>query len=885
MRASYRIALFSIWVLSLLLTSSVLSVHNHAIFKTGNNTPTGSLSQRDGLTQAIPVNSPPSASGDTGHIRYSSTQTSPSSSSSFQKSWQTLPFSSHGTAVKSLGNVNVLKSGTREYMPMDSVGISTKPQPNTTASSVQGYANPGDGFCGQGITPCGNVAYQGGFVMHQAQFVIQVWAGCGSDGCYDVCNGQHLFEPSGGDAADCHYIFLQELFLQDFCDEGGIGPGGLFAVINQYTDGTGTGLGSCSLQGGSASESSGGFSVNYVYDPTPFPDDGDNCGGVTPCLSDYDIQQSAARAANFVGDSCIPDGIQCEVLVLIPFNVCQDGFCPQTNISKFCAYHSVSVLTQTAPNILMYASMPVAASFATTAFGCPTSPLPSTPTGDPIGDLEVNTLSHESIETMTDPMGTSGGLFGSGYYFPTTQCDSAGNCSPYNAEIADECNFDFREKEPDNSTVHLGVNGDPFLIQPEWSNVNGGCTFDLAGAPAQTVITLTPDTSTGTAATWPSGGFPIIFQEAGEGPGLLPSFTLLFLGCCSGVMIIFVTPDGGPDFNNLYIDPVVNVPVVNAPEDWCFDANCSGPPPTYVSGPAFVQYVFYDLLAQHPYVCFHPTTIVCSPPPSSFGTNGFTVNLQYTTAPSSAGNIDTTQTVSLTLGTIPNNFMALAVNGSEASWPNCTPFNNSLGFSCGNAGERYSNGGVCTSLLDCSTSRAVTSADSITNLDYWDQYLVPVKYFTSDLSTIPSTPPSFTGMAFGVATIPLVLSTSPQNVWLDSASAWSVSPQTLAGSTSKVRWFAPVVSGFESGTNPINVVYIHQYYVIFVVGLGSGSTSPMSSWQNAGSTITIAALPAPGYKFAAWTSSTSVIRLAYYATPTTKATINGPGTITVLFHP
>jgi len=229
--------------------------------------------------------------------------------------------------------------------------------------------------------------------------------------------------------------------------------------------------------------------------------------------------------------------------------------------------------------------------------------------------------------------------------------------------------------------------------------------------------------------------------------------------------------------------------------------------------------------------------------------------------------------------------MALAVNGSEASWPNCTPFNNFLGFSCGNAGERYSNGGVCTSLLDCSTSRAVTSADSITNLDYWDQYLVPVKYFTSDGSPIPSTPPSFTGTAFGLATSPLVLSTTPQNVWLDSASAWNVSPQTLAGSTSTERWFAPVVSGFESGTNPINVGYIHQYYVKFVVGLGVGSTSPMSSWQSAGSTISIAALPAPGYKFAAWTSSTSMIRLAFYATPTTKATINGPGTITVLFHP
>ena len=363
MRAGYRIALFSIWALSLLLTSSVLSVHNHAIFKTGNNTPIDTSPQREGLTQDIPVNSPPYASGDTGTNRYSS------NSSSFQKNWQTMPFLSHGTAVKNIANVTVLKSGAGEYMPMDSVGISTGFQPSTTSSSAQGNANPGDVFCGQGIQACGNVAYQGGIVMHDAQFVIDVWAGCGSDGCYDVCNGQHLFEPSAGDVADCHYIFLQELYLQDFCDEGGIGPGGLFAVINQYTDGTGTGLGSCSLQGGLASESGGGFSVKYTYDPTDFPSNGSNCVGVTPCLSDGDIRDSALRAADSLGDSCVPNGIQCAVLVLIPFNACLftdngDTFCPQANVVKFCAYHDVFVPLEdpsNPPKILMYASMPVAA--------------------------------------------------------------------------------------------------------------------------------------------------------------------------------------------------------------------------------------------------------------------------------------------------------------------------------------------------------------------------------------------------------------------------------------------------------------------------------------------------------------------------------------------
>jgi len=743
--------------------------------------------------------------------------------------------------------------GTSSFVPQDNPKGYALPDigaPSETYQSSLGLAT-GDGFCPKPTATfdgiCNNLTYQGGSVMHNVQFVLLLWAGCGSDGCINCQTGYFdnpTVDPNATNPNDCTYANLILQYFEDFCNDQ---P--MLDLVNQYTDGLGP-MGSCSVFGGTTW-------VSWA----PFPSNP---------LADSDIQDIASTAIDHLGVQPAPFPIvDTEVLVFTPFG---EGSCDSSGAcfpgGGWCAYHGSSFLQSFVPPVIVaYANIPDVGSFSSGGKSCGIKTFNSkSPTSDPFADAAINMGSHESIESITDPVG-DGWFFNDGKH-----------------EISDECNFDFNEVEPDNSTVHLGVNGDPFLIQPEWSNVNGGCTFDLAGAPAQTVITLTPDTSTGTAATWPSGGFPIIFQEAGEGKLGSPSFTLLFLRCCSGVMIIFVTPDGGPDFNNLYIDPVVNVPVVNAPEEWCFDASCIGPPPTYVSGAAFVQYVFYDLLAQHPYVCFNPT-IVCSPPPSSFGTNGFTVNLQYATAPSFAGIIDTTQTVSLTLGTIPNNFMALAVNGSEASWPNCTPFNNFLGFSCGNAGERYSNGGVCTSLLDCSTSRAVTSADSITNLDYWDQYLVPVKYFTSDLSTIPSTPPSFTGMAFGVATIPLVLSTSPQNVWLDSASAWSVSPQTLTGSTSTVRWFAPVVSGFESWTNPINVVYIHQYYVIFVVGLGSGSTSPLSSWQNAGSTITITALPAPGYKFAAWTSSTSMIRLAYYATPTTKATINGPGTITVLFHP
>ncbi len=702
----------------------------------------------------------------------------------------------------------------------------------------------GDGFCPKATATfdgvCGNLTYHGGPVMHDVRFILLLWAGCGSDGCLNCQTGYFdnpTVDPNATNPNDCTYANLILQYFEDFCNDG---P--MLLLVRQYTDDLGP-MGQCHV-----------FGDQTWYSYQPFPNNP---------LSNDDIQDIVDKALDTLQiqpgvPGSDPPFMDTEVLVFTPFGVgsCDgSGNCfPGGNV---CAWHGSTLF---GPVEVAYANIPDTGS----ATGCGIGTFNKTsPTSDPFADAAINMSSHESIESITDPLSDA-------WYFN----DGA-------HEISDECNFDFYGLEPDNSNVHLGTGalktGDPFLIQTEWSNANGGCTLDLAGAPAQTVIVLVPDKSTGTAAAWPPGGFPIVFQEAGEGH--FSEFSLVNLACCVGTITIFVTPDGGPSFPNLFV-----FPAVNGPEEWCFDSYCVSQS-TGISGTAFVPYIFYDLLVQHPYVCFNPT-VVCSPPPSSFGTDGFTVNLQYATAPSSSGFNDTAQTLSLTLDADPNAPQILALRGSEASWPNCIPLNNFLGFGCGTlAGERWSNGGVCTSLLNCSTSRLIQSPDSLTNLDYWDQYLVPVKYFTSDLSTIPSTPPSFTGMAFGVATIPLVLSTSPQNVWLDSASAWSVSPQTLAGSTSKVRWFAPVVSGFESGTNPINVVYIHQYYVIFVVGLGSGSTFPMSSWQNAGSTIIIAALPAPGYKFAAWTSSTSMIRLAYYATPTTKATINGPGTITVLFHP
>ena len=681
--------------------------------------------------------------------------------------------------------------------------------------------------------------------------------------------------------------------------------------------------------------------------------------------------------------------------------------------------------------------------------------VPTSPTGDPIGDLEVSPLSHEADESITDPQ------VGSGYTTPP-------NSPKPGAEIGDECAYDYAgiEPAPDNSNVHMGTLGDPFVFQTEWSNINNGCTLDPSGAPARTDITLVPDSSTGTFSTFPVDGIPVNFQEAGE-DNIGTEVPAQFFGTpcsnslCSNTITVYVTPDGGGGINNLRIDPVVLTV-----QEWCFDLPCDslfgG-----VSSPTAITYVYYHLLAQDPYIClnpfiFHGVTLCGS------SAANFPIDMLYVGPQNSAGSSDAIQTLSLVLGVNPQRIFLVA--GSQASWDNCTPSTGSpppsFALNCGSsAGERWSNGGLCSTVFDCfAQSGTILQPDSITNLNYWDQflftasysltgggtptppalsstqfgnvfsaalssspssnwldsgatwkvtnplvgsssserwetnapvsgtvtgattispqyfhqfdftlnymvidggtpaapmlsatqfgtvyapsltsppvqywldsgtswsvnnpllgsggserwqtatmtsgtvsapqtsifnyyhqYLVPVSYFTSDGSTIPSTPPSFTGTSFGAAAPPVTLSTTPQSEWLDSGSSWSVSPQTLAGSTSTVRWFAQTASGTESGTSPIRVEYLHQYFVTFtVITVGpscsncGGTTSPTSEWVNAGLTITIVATPSSGYTFASWTSSTSKIHIFDSGLATTTALINGPGTITARFHP
>src|SRR6185437_9415785 len=290
-----------------------------------------------------------------------------------------------------------------------------------------------DGYCfpyaSFGEMGCGNLQYNNGPVMHNAKILLIFWLGGSYSG---NCSTSYYFEspindPTAASPNDCSYMNLQVQFLKDMCSDP------FMKIPAQYTDTTG-GIGSCTVYANVR---------NPWIDTNPFPHN--------PVLN-VDLQAEAAKMLVRTG---LPASLNTEVFIFTPYGTdsCFDtpgGFCFS---NSFCAYHSGFGTTN-------YANMPDVASFG----DCGSSPSPN---NDPIADLEINPLSHELMESLTDPSG-------SGWMFNMM----------FDHEIADQCAYDGLVRiNPDNSDVHLGINGNPYFIQTEWSNSNGGCALTEQSLP------------------------------------------------------------------------------------------------------------------------------------------------------------------------------------------------------------------------------------------------------------------------------------------------------------------------------------------------------------------------------------------------------------------
>ena len=271
-----------------------------------------------------------------------------------------------------------------------------------------------------------------------------------------------FWEPPGNGGVSANYHSLLTQYLQDVAADSNRATN-VYAVATQYYDNTGPGGSNLFLKyqltyGGSFTDTTA-FPATVSGCPTT---DGTNT--VANCLTQT---QESTELDNFIQANSLPRGINTLYFLVLPKNVetCSDDFSQCGNIlntspNRYCAYHSSFNLS--GHGLTLWANEP----YIGIPEGHCASGTASSPNGDD-ADHELNPLSHEHNETITDP--TSGGWF-----------DVNGS-----GENGDKCNFNFAADI--GSTANGGydqvINHHPYEIQQEWSNAITGWRRITAWSP------------------------------------------------------------------------------------------------------------------------------------------------------------------------------------------------------------------------------------------------------------------------------------------------------------------------------------------------------------------------------------------------------------------
>ncbi|MGA2386781.1 MAG: hypothetical protein ABSG33_09635 [Candidatus Bathyarchaeia archaeon] len=218
----------------------------------------------------------------------------------------------------------------------------------------------------------------------------------------------------------------------------------------------------------------------------------------------------------------------------------------------------------------------------------------------------------------------------------------------------------------------------------------------------------------------------------------------------------------------------------------------------------------------------------------------YQLTLQYNIANTPAGSPTTTNIVSYT-----------TFGGSATATPALSPATSSQVWADAGTAVTYTSPIVAISgterwMVTSADSGAYTAVPSVTaastvNPSYYHQYKASASYSTTDSST-PFSNVVLSGTQFGNSLFTLTLTTTPQAVWLDAGSAWSVNNPINSGNQ---RWDATSgTSGTISGAATISPNYYHQFLVVFeytVSGGASGSSAPTAYYTRFGVAQTMTA--------------------------------------------
>jgi hypothetical protein len=369
--------------------------------------------------------------------------------------------------------------------------------------------------------------------------------------------------------------------------------------------------------------------------------------------------------------------------------------------------------------------------------------------------------------------------------------DSNGN------EIGDKCAWTFGP-QVGNSTLEpnadIELNGHYYRVQQEWSNALNACTL----SPPKTfidAISLSYYNSPIQAGDY----FPIDYTIGGQP----------FVFADTGGSVSLVTDP----FSNVTIQGMSLLSSFGKGKVWCFDTSCS--PDTFTSTGNKINLEYYYLIQERTfYSVSDKSTPLVSP------------LLTYWTASAVAGLYGPFKT-NTSLSTSAQKILILG--GSTAS----------ISPVVANLGERWE---------PQQSNYVINSVDSLTAVELYHQFDVS---FNSKIvgGGLGYSPPAVTYTSLGTQ----LTTTNGSNVWVDSGTLYQY-PQTLSGSDSNERWISmDPLSNKITSSSVISITYLNQYYVIFTVSpAGSGSLSATSGWYNASETITLSALPTPGWIFEAW---------------------------------
>lgn len=302
----------------------------------------------------------------------------------------------------------------------------SSPSPSAPAGHIGGIV-PVHGSAKTGSLGSGsNLSYHKGPVMNSNTVYAIYW------------------DPSGFTMPSTYQSLINGFFTNVQAAGQATSKTNVYAIDTQYYDSTNGMIGYSWNFGGS------------LLDTNAFPSNG--CSdSATPnyCLSDAQIQteiQTDLQATGWTGGT--PSASATSMFMMFtPQGVgsCSGSSCAFT---QYCAYHGY--FTSSTGGTVYYSNMPYT---ATDLSACGSGQYPN---GDPAADSEINVLSHEQNETITDEHLNA-------WY------DRRGY------EIGDKCAWNFGTTLGNNGygDYNQVINTHDYYVQQEWSNASSACALHM----------------------------------------------------------------------------------------------------------------------------------------------------------------------------------------------------------------------------------------------------------------------------------------------------------------------------------------------------------------------------------------------------------------------